>query len=126
MRLLWIALGGALGTVVRYGVSLLGQRLSPSFPIGTLAVNVVGCFVLAGVAGAAASGARMSEELRLAVAVGFCGGLTTYSTFNQESLALIRDGANASALAYLGATVVLCAVAGLAGLQLARALTAAA
>ena len=124
MRLAWIALGGAAGTLVRYGVGVLAQRLWPGVPAGTWLVNVVGCFVLGLVAALALTGARLSEELRLAVTVGFCGGLTTYSTFNQEALTLMRNGASLHAALYLVVTVATCALAGLAGLWLARVLTA--
>ncbi len=123
MRLVWIALGGAAGTLVRYGVGLAGQRLTKGFPVGTLAVNVLGCFVLALVAALAVSGARVSDDVRLAITVGFCGGLTTYSTFNQEALTFVRDGASSVAIAYFVLTVALCAGAGVLGLQLARVLS---
>jgi fluoride exporter len=123
MRLVWIAFGGAAGTLVRYGIGLVGQRVTKGWPLGTLTVNVAGCFVLALVAALAVSGARFSEDARLAITVGFCGGLTTYSTFNQEALNLMREGSSGTAAAYFVVTVALCAGAGVLGLQLARMLS---
>jgi CrcB protein len=127
MRLALIALGGALGTVMRYGAWLLTRRLFSANAqltwLGTLAVNVVGCFVLALVTESALRGAKISEDMRLALSIGVCGGLTTYSSFNQEMLTLARDGHTLVAVATLVVTVVGCALASLAGLALARSVT---
>lgn len=92
MRLVWIAVFGALGSLARYGVGLAAKAwLGASFPYGTLAVNLVGGFVLALIVTLALSG-RVSEELRLAVGVGFCGAFTTFSTFELEVQQLIAAG----------------------------------
>lgn len=83
-----VALGGALGALCRYGVAIVFPFLS--FPWGTLLVNYVGSFLL----GALTSyvGKRsMAEWLRLAIGTGFCGGLTTMSTFSKETIALWHD-----------------------------------
>jgi CrcB protein len=95
--------------------------LGTSFPWGTLAVNVVGCFFMSVVAYA---GARLviSPDARLTLATGFLGGLTTYSAFNWETLVLVRDGAWVVGLCNLGVTLVGCMIAGMLGLALARAL----
>ena len=92
-KLLLIALGGGLGAVLRYAVSNGAQRLTEgTFPVGTLAVNVVGCLGI-GLFGTLFTGPILvREEVRFAVLVGFLGGFTTFSTFGYESLALLADG----------------------------------
>ena len=81
-----VALGGALGCLARFGVSSALPRLA--FPWHTLAVNLVGAFVL----GALFLDHGMDHRLRLAVAVGFLGGFTTLSTYSVETVALWREG----------------------------------
>jgi CrcB protein len=115
-RFLLICLAGALGTGTRYLVSLAAAKWLPaSFPYGTLAVNVVGCFLIAAVMQAALLSSAVSPTLRLVLTTGFMGGLTTYSAFNYETTKLWQDGSQLSAIAYLGITVVACLVAGLLG-----------
>lgn len=92
MILLYLALGGALGTVARYGAgSFVSSWTGTSFPWATFAINVVGSFLL-GVIVALADRAIISPELRTFLAVGFCGAFTTFSTFSLEALALIQGG----------------------------------
>jgi fluoride exporter len=122
LRLLWVCLAGAMGTAVRYLVGLAaGRLLGAAFPWGTLAVNLVGSFLMSIVAYA---GARLviSPGARVILATGFMGGLTTYSAFNWETLALVRDGAWTTGLLSVGATLVGCMGAGVLGLALARAM----
>jgi CrcB protein len=123
LRLLVVCAGGALGSGARYLVSTWAARvLGADFPRGTLIVNVTGSFVLAFVF--AIPGSRLSPEVRLFLGAGICGGYTTYSSFNTETLALLEQGSAALAIANLTATVLGCLVAGLAGLALGRWLTA--
>jgi CrcB protein len=122
-RLLWICLGGALGTGARYLVGQwAGARFGGALPWGTLAVNVTGCFLMGLVAHAAFTTASLSPTLRLALTTGFLGGLTTYSAFNHETMQLLQGGAPRPALTYLASTVLGCLAAGLAGLLVARRL----
>jgi fluoride exporter len=119
-RFLWVCLAGAVGTGVRYLVGITASRaFGASFPWGTLAVNVAGCLLMSVVAYA---GARLviSPDTRITLATGFMGGLTTYSAFNWETLALIRSGAWGMGLLNLGLTLTACAAAGVLGLALAR------
>ena len=92
-RLLFVALGGALGSLARYLLSGWVYRLysSSSLPIGTIAVNVLGCFVL-GLLWGISEEVELSPLLRLFLFVGLLGGLTTFSTFVLETLNLARDG----------------------------------
>src|ERR1700736_1324233 len=98
-RLLLVAVFGGLGSVLRYLVSGWCQRLtSGSFPVGTLAVNVIGCLAI-GILGAYVFGPFLvREEYRIAVMVGLLGGFTTFSSFSWETLILLNGGQFALAL----------------------------
>ena len=93
---LWIALGGALGSVSRYWINgMVSDKIGATFPWGTLVINVVGSFVI-GVAGALASSeGRLDSSTRTFVTqfvmTGICGGYTTFSTFSWQTLNLVRD-----------------------------------
>jgi CrcB protein len=122
-RVLLVALGGALGSVARYGMTVASPRLfGLGFPWGTFLVNVTGSFLIAIVVELAVNGALVSPEARLFLATGVLGGFTTYSSFNQETLALAVDGRWGSAGLYLAGTVVTCLIAGVLGLVAGRAL----
>lgn len=121
-RLLWICLAGAAGTAARYLVALwAAQRLGSAFPYGTLIVNLVGCFVIAAVMQAALT-LSWSATLRSALTIGFIGGLTTYSSFNYETMRLFEEAAPASALVNVMLTLLGGFVAGYLGLLSAREL----
>ncbi|MCC7109865.1 MAG: fluoride efflux transporter CrcB [Deltaproteobacteria bacterium] len=115
MRILLIAAGGALGTLLRYGVSVWLSAPARAFPAHTLAVNAIGCFVLSLIAGLTLKGLSLSADVRLALSVGFCGGLTTYSSVNQEVIALFEEGRAPLALLYAALTVIVCGLAGALG-----------
>jgi len=122
LRILYVALGGALGSVLRYLTATGVARLAGvGFPWGTLAVNVTGSFLVALVMGWAAGGV-ISQEARLLLATGVLGGFTTYSSFNHETLALASEGRVAAAVAYAAVTVAACLAAGIAGIFTVRAL----
>jgi len=122
-RFLWVCFAGALGTGTRYLVGLwVEHRLAAAFPLATLFVNVIGCFTIAFVMQMSVTLASFSPTLRLALVTGFLGGFTTYSSFNQETLKLLADGARTLALVNVAATFVGCFAAGLLGLALARRL----
>jgi fluoride exporter len=121
-RFLWICLAGAAGTGARYLVALwAAQRFGSAFPYGTLIVNLVGCFAIAGVMHAALA-LSWSPTLRSAVTIGFIGGLTTYSSFNYETTRLLEEGALGSAALNAVATVVGAFAAGWLGMLCAREL----
>ncbi|MEQ1568970.1 MAG: fluoride efflux transporter CrcB [Myxococcota bacterium] len=103
----WIALGGAAGTVARYYVSAAMVRLvGPALPAGTFTVNLVGSFLL-GVLFAIGSGSdRIGPTVMLALSTGFMGGFTTYSTFSLETFKLAQAGEWGAAAGYVGLTVV--------------------
>lgn len=102
---LLVALGGALGSVLRW---LAGSALNPlfaSFPLGTFLVNLLGSAALAAVGTAAERGQVSSPGLALFLTTGVMGGFTTYSSFNWEVARLFRDGQAVAGAAYLVATV---------------------
>ncbi|MES1240386.1 MAG: fluoride efflux transporter CrcB [Acidobacteriota bacterium] len=123
-RFLWICVGGAVGTGARY---LLGgwiaDRTGSGFPWGTFAVNALGSFLLGAILQVALTTDLISPTLRLALTTGVMGGFTTYSTFNYETLQLMRDDAWLLAAANLGATVIGCLLAGALGLLCGRLVT---
>lgn len=120
----WIMAAGALGSGARYLVGLWAlERLGTAFPYGTLIVNLAGCFALGAVVHVATASA-WSPELRGAVVIGFLGGFTTYSSFNQETLALLSNGAVGAAVLNIGLTLGTGLAAGWLGLVVARQLVA--
>jgi CrcB protein len=118
---LLVAAGGALGAVSRYGVGLAAAKLlGKSFPWGTLAVNLAGCFVMGLVIylleGLEAAPRTSALETQLSlwhkgVAIGFLGGLTTFSSFGADTLRHFQAGQTSLALANIGTNVVLSLVA---------------
>jgi fluoride exporter len=114
MILPYVMLTGALGSGARY---LVGR----TFPHGTIIVNVLGCFALGAVVQLATSG-DWSAEMRAAVAIGFLGGFTTYSSFNQETITMLANGRVGPAIANIAFTLVGGLAAGSLGLVAARAI----
>jgi len=122
MTVVWVMVAGGLGSGMRFVVGQwAGQALGLSFPYGTLIVNLVGCFLLGAAVQLSASGS-WSPDLRAAIAAGFLGGFTTYSSFNQETLAMMTGGAAGAAGAYVAVTILGGVAAGSLGLAAARLL----
>jgi CrcB protein len=115
-RFLWICLGGAAGTGARYLLSgWLMRTAGPGFPWGTLAVNVIGSFLLGLLMQIALATALFSPTLRLALTTGVMGGFTTYSTFNYETLQYLQQNDWLAAFANVAATLLVCLMAGALG-----------
>jgi CrcB protein len=108
-RILIIGAGGFLGAISRYYVSGWMQNLSRSghFPFGTLAVNVIGSFLLGFLVRYAFLHNVFSPEVRLLIFIGFLGAFTTFSTFSTETFNLLADGAVTPALVNISANVLL-------------------
>ena len=122
-RTLLVGCGGFLGAVARHLAVVLAQRLLPAgFPYGTFLVNVSGCFAIGVLAALADERAAFGPQARLFLVAGVLGGYTTFSSFGWEGLALLRDGALARALVYIGGQVVLGLAAVWAGMALVRSL----
>ena len=101
MKILYIALGGAVGSVLRYILSkIVSNCVDNPFPWGTFVVNVVGCFIMGVLLGIAVKN-NISTELKCLLVVGFCGGFTTFSTFAADSLSLIKEHEFMSVAIYL-------------------------
>ncbi len=102
-----VGIGGAIGSILRYlTATFVNNKFLSTFPFGTLTVNITGCFLI-GVIYALAEGNKIGPDLRFFLAVGVCGGFTTFSTFSMESFSLLREGHLLYACAYMGASVVL-------------------
>ena len=119
-----VMLGGAIGTFARYAASVLMLPVSRELPWGTIAINVAGSFVigLVGTLTLAAGRFPLSENARLFLMVGFCGGFTTFSAFSLQSLELLRSGALGRAALNIVLSVALCITAAAAGHVLATRL----
>jgi CrcB protein len=123
LTLLYIALGGVLGTLSRYGMEgWIHSRVGGPFPLGTLAVNLTGSLTLGFLIRIATGTTLISPDLRAALTIGFCGAFTTMSTFSYESVSLLREGDYVRAAGYMSATVLGCVVAVIAGTALANKL----
>lgn len=111
-RLLLVAAGGALGSVLRYLVATTAVVwLGPGFPWGTLAVNIAGSFLIGLVQAVAVHRLVLGEETRLFLTTGVMGGFTTYSAFSYETVGLMARGAWGSAGLNVGLTTAACLAA---------------
>ncbi|WP_347267391.1 fluoride efflux transporter CrcB [Paracoccus sp. (in: a-proteobacteria)] len=115
---LQVALGGALGSSARYGVNILAGRLAPGLPLGTLAVNIAGCFLMGVLAAGLAH--RGGQHLAPFLLTGVLGGFTTFSAFALDTLSLWQRGAAGMAAAYVLASVAVSLLAVGLGLALGR------
>jgi fluoride exporter len=108
LSVFYVALGGALGSVSRYLLGTWTQTLSKSidFPYGTLTVNLIGCFVIGFLSQLAEARGVFTPESRALVFVGILGGFTTFSSFGNDTINLLRDGETLNALANIGANVI--------------------
>jgi fluoride exporter len=111
-QFLWVCFGGALGTGARYLLSgWMARTLGAAFPYGTLAVNVIGSFLIAVVVYAASESATISPTLRVVLATGVLGGFTTYSAFSLQTLLLAHNGVWITAALYVLGTMLGCLLA---------------
>jgi len=112
MTTLWVAVGGAIGSVARYWVAVwVARATGPDFPWGTILINISGSFVIGfffAVSAEAVGRWPVATDVRIFVMAGLCGGFTTFSAFSLQTLVLMRDGRMAAALANIALSVVLC------------------
>ena len=113
MAFFWVALGSALGGMLRYGFSRWTGSWNHGLPWTTIAINVLGSFVIGYFGTLTQPGTRFAAgaDTRLFVMVGICGGFTTFSSFSLETFDLLRTGATGRALVNAGLSVGLCLAA---------------
>jgi fluoride exporter len=123
VRLLLICVGGALGTGLRYFISgAMVQWLGPGFPYGTLAVNLLGSFIIGFVQEVGTTSLLIPDTTRLFLTVGVMGGLTTYSTFSYETVRLMEEAAWSQAWSNVIVTPTACLTACMLGIAAGRML----
>lgn len=121
-HILLVALGGGLGASARYLTNLAALRIAgPSFPWGTITVNIVGSFLMGVLIAALARRTGTSMEMRSFLATGFLGGFTTFSAFSLDFAVMWERGNQWHGAVYLGASVLLSIMALFAGLAFVRA-----
>jgi CrcB protein len=121
LRLTLIAVFGAIGTLARYGLQGFVQfRTGGTFPYGTLLINLTGCFFLGLIGQFTMNRMVISPDWRMAIAVGFFGGYTTFSSFGWETAKMLEEGQWARASAYVGASVAAGLLLSVAGIRLAN------
>jgi fluoride exporter len=121
LRLLLIALFGAIGTLARYGLQGVVQiKMGSVFPYGTLLINLIGCFFLGLIGQLTLNRMIISPEWRVAIAVGFFGGFTTFSSFGWETAKMLEAGEWLRAGTYVASSVVLGLFLSVAGINIAN------
>ena len=106
-----ISIGASLGALLRWWLGTQLNSLFTTIPLGTLAANLVGGYIIGLAIASFASSASITPELRILIVTGFCGGLTTFSTFSAELVALMQQqrllAACAAAAAHIGGSVIM-------------------
>ena len=118
--MLMVAMGGAVGSAMRYLISKIMQDWLPDvFPFGTFAVNLLGCLVIGILYGLVEQNMLGNNNLKLLLITGLCGGFTTFSTFSHEGLSLVQQGHLSYAVLYVGGSACLGMMMVLIGIKLA-------
>ncbi len=120
MNFLWVALGGALGAVGRYAISLIPTRTS--FPVLTLITNIAGAVLIGFIAGLVISRGNISEGGAVFWKTGVCGGFTTFSAFSLETLGMFENRLYFQGGVYIALSVVFCILGVMCGKKLALTL----
>lgn len=116
-----VGLGGALGSISRYLIQYYFQnKLSTTFPLSTILVNIIGSFIIGIVFALADKGNVLRPEIRLLIAVGFCGGFTTFSTFSLDVIYLLKSFSAFYIAVYIASSVVLSVLAAYAGIAMIK------
>src|SRR5262245_26698658 len=121
LRLVLIAIFGAIGTLARYGLQgLIQVRAGGTFPYGTLTINLSGCFLLGLIGQFTLNRMVISADWRMAIAVGVFGAYTTFSSFGWETARMLEDGEWLPATAYVAVSVIAGLLLSVAGIRLAN------
>lgn len=116
-----VGLGGAAGSMLRYGVQkIFNSQYAGQFPTGTLLVNISGCFIIGVLWGIASRSLTWNEEMKLLLMAGFCGGFTTFSAFTMEGIGLLKENKSSLFIIYLTASVVGGLLATFIGIRIAK------
>lgn len=123
IKIMAVAVGGALGSVLRYGLSnWIHSFVGRGFPYGTLAVNILGCLAMGILFVLFVERSSESPLWRAGLIIGLLGGFTTFSAFSIETFNLLEQGAMTKAIGYMAASLILCIGATWVGVVLARQL----
>ncbi len=121
-NIIYIFIGGGAGSIFRYLIQLaINQSVMTKFPLGTFVVNIIGCFLI-GAFYSLSERLNLSNEVRLLLTVGFCGGFTTFSTFSTENLNLLRENLYGTFFLYTFLSVVVGIVSVFAGIWVVKSL----
>ena len=119
-QFLLVFVGGGLGSVFRFFLSQISFFNFSKFPISTLLSNIIGCFILGLILGYAIKNEQLNSPQTLLLATGFCGGLTTFSTFAYENISMIKSGEISQIFFYTFLSLLFGFIAVFIGLQLSK------
>ena len=116
-----VGLGGAAGSMLRYGIQkIFNPQSAAAFPTGTLLVNIAGCFLIGILLSILSRSLSWNEEMKLLLMTGFCGGFTTFSAFTSEGIGLLKESKTSLFVIYTAASVVGGLLATFIGIRIAK------
>lgn len=106
--ILLIGSGGFIGSIARYGLNLLVHKIvSTTFPLGILLVNIIGCLAIGLIYGMANKAGWLTNDWKAFLAIGICGGFTTFSSFSYDNIKLLQSGQLLQAFLYIAASLII-------------------